>query len=310
MWFIKSMGVILSAENEDSIQGVKDLFMDYIRAFVDDLPRYIFSIIIIIIGFLVSSFIARIFRRTISSRSKDPLMTNFLTRVVKLGFILIIIILALKIAGLQDIAAGLFTAAGASAIVFGFAFRDIGENFISGVILSFKRPFDIDDTVMIEDIFGKVKTMEFRYTKLKTFDGRDVYIPNSDIIKKAVYNYTEDGYYRLDFTVGIDYDDDIEFAKKLILDTVVNTVGVINSETHATFVTVDSLGVSTVNLKIFFWTKTMDYRRGALDIKSDLIHKVKEVIIQNGLNMPADITEIKLYGSQSSIPVTLNRPKD
>src|SRR5690606_28293054 len=147
-------------------------------------------------------------------------------------------------------------AAGAGAIVIGFAFRDIGENFISGIILAFNRPFHVDDTVGIGDIFGKVKAMEFRYTKLKTFDGRDVYIPNSDVIKKAVFNYTEDGYFRLEFMVGIDYEDDIELAKKVILEAVQNSEGVIENLEHECFVIVDSLGVSTVNLKVLFWTKT------------------------------------------------------
>tara|TARA_R110002049_G_scaffold242357_1_gene416174 strand:+ start:18262 stop:19152 length:891 start_codon:yes stop_codon:yes gene_type:complete len=289
----------------EAIQNFKNTLHSNWYQFIEHLPNYIVALFVVIFGFIISNFIARLFKRAISKRSNDPLMINFLTRSLKLLISIIVIMFALKVAGLGGIATGLLTAAGASAIVFGFAFRDIGENFISGVILSFKRPFDINDTVMIGDIFGSVKALEFRYTKLKTFDGRDVYIPNSDIIKKAVYNYTEDGYYRLDFIVGIDYDDSIELAKKVILDTVLSTPGVINTETHSSFVTVDSLGTSTVNLKILFWTKTMDYKRGALEIKSDLVRKVKDVIIENGLNMPADIKEIKLYGSQQSIPVTV-----
>jgi len=288
---------------------LENTFLHYWNELVVQLPNFILAILTIIVGYFLANFIARGFRRAISRRSKDPLMTNFLTKSVKTGIILFVIMLALRIAGLGDIATGLLTAAGASAIVVGFAFRDIGENFISGVILSFKRPFDINDTVKVDDIFGRVKGMEFRYTKLKTFDGRDVYIPNSDIIKKAVYNYTEDGYYRLDFMVGIDYDDDINLAKQLIYDTVISTPDVINTSNYASFVTVDSLGTSTVNLRVFFWTKTMDYRRGALDIKSELIDRVKDVIIDNGLNMPADITEIKLYGSQESIPLTVTQLK-
>ncbi|WP_148870083.1 mechanosensitive ion channel family protein [Tenacibaculum adriaticum] len=274
-------------------------------SFINQVPDIIVSILIITIGFLFSNFIANLFRKTISSKTQDPLMTNFLTKAVKLGLIILVVMFALKIAGLGGIATGLLTAAGASAVIIGFAFKDVGENFISGVILSFNRPFDVNDTVMIGDIFGSVKTMEFRYTKLKTFDGRDVYIPNSDIIKKAVYNYTEDGFYRLDFIVGIDYDDSIDLAKKVIIDTVIKTSGVIDTEDHQSFVTVDSLGVSTVNLKVIFWTKTKEYKRGALEVKSDVIRNVKNVIIKNGLNMPADITEIKLYGSQDSIPVTI-----
>lgn len=289
----------------EPLLNFKDSIINYWNQFVFQLPNYILAIVIIIIGYLISIYIFRLFKRTVSKRSQDPLMTNFLTKCVKLGIILLVLMFALRVAGLGGIAAGVLAAAGASAIVIGFAFRDIGENFISGVILSFKRPFNINDTIMVDTIFGKVKGLEFRYTKLKTFDGRDVYIPNSDIIKKAVYNYTEDGYYRLDFEVGIDYDDDIEVAKKVILETILQTPGIINTAENASFVTVDSLGVSTVNLKVFFWTKTMDYKRGAIEIKSELVQKVKKVIIENGLNMPADIKEIKLYGSQQRIPVSV-----
>ena len=291
----------------ETLVDIKTIFIKYLNALAMQIPKYIIAIIILALGYLLAGFISKKFKRTVASRSRDPLLTNFLTKSVKLAIVLLVIMFALRIAGLRHIATGLITAAGAGAIIIGFAFRDIGENFISGVILSFKRPFNLDDTVKIDDIFGRVKGMEFRYTKLKTFDGRDVYIPNSDIIKKAVYNYTEDGYYRLDFMVGIDYDDDINLAKKVIKQTVINTPDVINTEEYASFVTVDSLGTSTVNLRIFFWTKTMDYRRGALEIKSELIDRVKTVIIENGLNMPADIKEIKLYGSQQSIPVTINR---
>ncbi|MDY0779532.1 mechanosensitive ion channel family protein [Tenacibaculum sp. IB213877] len=289
----------------DTLIKLKNSIESFWLKIIDQVPEIIVAILIVTIGFLAANFISKVFKKTIASKSKDPLMTNFLTKVVKFGIILLVIMFALKIAGLSGVATGLLTAAGASAVIIGFAFKDIGENFISGVILSFKRPFDLDDTILVDDIFGKVKALEFRYTKLKTFDGRDVYIPNSDIIKKAVYNYTEDGYYRLDFVVGIDYDDDIDLAKKVIINAVVNTVGVINTAEHQCFVTVDSLGVSTVNLKVIFWTKTKEYKRGALETKSDAIKNVKNVIIENGLNMPADIKEIKLYGSQDSIPVTV-----
>ncbi|CAM1333431.1 mechanosensitive ion channel family protein [Tenacibaculum aestuariivivum] len=291
----------------NTIEKLKNSIQQYWYQFLEQVPEIFIAILIIVLGFLITKSIIKVFRKAVAKKSKDPLMTNFLTKTVKTAFIVLIIMLALKTAGLGGVAAGVLTAAGASAVIIGFAFKDVGENFISGVILSFNRPFNINDTVMIGDIFGKVKMMEFRFTKLKTFDGRDVYIPNSDVIKKAVYNYTEDGFYRLDFIVGIDYEDDVDLAKKVIIDTVVNTLGVIDTDEHQCFVTVDSLGVSTVNLKIIFWTKTKEYKRAALEVKSDVIKNVKRIIIKNGLNMPADITEIKLYGTQDSIPVKLTR---
>ncbi len=290
---------------ENSLAKLKTTIIENWNSFIEMIPKIIVSILIITVGFLLSKFISNVFKKTISKRTHDELMTNFLSRTLKLGILALVIMLALKIAGLQSIATGLLAAVGASTVIIGFAFKDIGENFISGVILSFKRPFDINDTVKIDDIFGKVKGLEFRYTKLKTFDGRDVYIPNSDIIKKAVYNYTEDGYYRNDFIVGIDYDDDIDIAKKLILEAVTGTLGVIDTEEHKCFVTVDNLGVSTVNLKVIFWTKTKEYKRGALETKSEVIKNVKNIISKNGINMPADIKELKLHSSQKSIPIAV-----
>ncbi|WP_299001655.1 mechanosensitive ion channel family protein [uncultured Tenacibaculum sp.] len=291
----------------NTINKIKTATEEYWNEFVSQIPGIIIAIIIIALGILLANFISSLFRKTISKKTHDPLMTNFLSKTIKIGLITLVLMLGLKIAGLGSIATGLLTAAGASAVILGFAFKDVGENFISGVILSFNRPFNVNDTVKIGDIFGKVKMMEFRFSKLKTFDGRDVYIPNSDIVKKPVYNYTEDGFYRSDFVVGIDYDDDIDTAKKVIIDAVISTKGVINTDEHQCFVTVDSLGVSTVNLKVIFWTKTKEYKRGTLEIKSDVIKSVKNVIIKNGLNMPADITEIKLYGSQDSIPITVTK---
>lgn len=296
--------------NTSEITTIKESLIDYWNEFIQSIPNILLAIIIVVIGFLLSRFISRLFKKAISLRASDPLMINFLTKAVKFCIVLLVIMFALKIAGLGGVAAGVLTAAGASAVVIGFAFRDIGENFISGIILSFNRPFDVNDTVKVDDIFGKVKALEFRYTKLKTFDGRDVYIPNSDIIKKAVYNYTEDGFFRLEFIVGIDYDDDIEVAKAVISESVRNSKGVIEDDDHECFVVVDSLGVSTVNLKVLFWTLTKEYRKRALDVRGDVIKNVKQVIIENGLNMPADITEIKLYGSQTSIPVTVNHKSE
>ncbi|HET8830308.1 MAG TPA: mechanosensitive ion channel domain-containing protein, partial [Pelobium sp.] len=99
-----------------------------------------------------------------------------MTKAIQTIFVVFVIMLALYAGGLGAIAGGILAAAGASAVVLGFAFKDIGENFIAGFILAFSRPFNVNDTVMISDVFGKVKALELRYTKIKTFDGKDVYI--------------------------------------------------------------------------------------------------------------------------------------
>lgn len=289
----------------DGMERLKMALHQNLEWFVIQIPNFILGILIVIIGLLITRWITRIFRKTVSHRSKDPLMINFLTKSLRVGLIILVLMFALNIAGMGNVAAGLLTAAGASAVIIGFAFKDIGENFISGVILSFNRPFDVNDTVQVGDIFGKVKSMEFRYTKIKTFDGKDVYIPNSDIIKKAVYNYTEDGYARMDFVVGMAYEDDLTEGFKLLTQAIKSVDGVVDNDTHESFVTVDELTGSTVKVRVYFWVHTLEYRRQSHQIKSDVVSIVKETIINNGMSIPADIREHRLYGSQKSIPIDI-----
>ena len=273
-------------------------FQDSWNSFVEQIPSLLAAILVITLGIFIANKLTDLSRKFIAGKSTDPLMTNFLIKAIKTVFVIIVIMFGLKVAGLDGIATGVLTAAGASAVILGFAFKDIGENFISGIILSFNRPFNINDTVSIGDIFGKVKSMEFRYTKLKTFDGKDVYIPNSDVIKKPVFNFTEDGYFRMEFMVGIAYENDIDKAKKIILDTMNSHPLSLKEEDREPFVMTDELGVNSVNIKVFFWVAAEDYRRDALMIRSEMIDQVKINLLTNGISMPANIQELKWYNEK------------
>ena len=274
----------------------------YYYAFLKGIPRIGLGIIILIIGLLITGWLTSVIRSKLKSRSHDQLMSGFLAKALKLALSIIIFLLALQAAGLSGIAGAILATAGASAVVLGFAFKDIAENFLAGIILAFNRPFHIEDTVQIENVFGKVKSMEFRYTKIATFDGRNVYIPNSDVLTKPVYNYTEDGFFRSDFIIGIAYENDIEKAKEIITSCFEEDDKIVKDEKHENFVTEDELAASTVNLKVFFWVTTDDFRKGTLQTRGRLIQKVKTKLEASGLNLPANITELKFYDGLKKLP--------
>ncbi|WP_018617113.1 mechanosensitive ion channel domain-containing protein [Segetibacter koreensis] len=94
-------------------------------------------------------------------------MSGFLEKAIKLVLLIAVFLLALNIAGLSSIAAAIMATAGASALVIGFAFKDIAENFLAGTILAFNRPFHVNDTVQVENVFGKVKSMHLVPLPLK-----------------------------------------------------------------------------------------------------------------------------------------------
>jgi small-conductance mechanosensitive channel len=295
---------------QSPVETIQNSLEKYYEEFLKVLPRIALGVLVIILGILLAQLLTNFYKKRFQQKSEDPLMSRFLAQAVKIVLIIIAIMLALQIAGLQGIATGLLTAVGGGAIILGFAFQDIGKNFLAGIILAFNRPFNINDTIKIDAIFGKVKELNFRYSHIKTFDGRDIYIPNSDVLTKPVENYTADGFYRVEFTVGIGYEDDIVSAKKVIQEILDSNTDIISDAEHENFVIEDELAASTVNLKVYFWVDTVDYRRASRVLRGLVIREVKEALFKQGFNLPADIKELKIYGTEDAIPIKFKNAPD
>lgn len=282
----------------------------YYVALLKTLPRIALAILILVLGILIAGWFTRKLRQRINKTSHDPLMSTFLSKAIKIALIIAIFLLCLHVAGLSSIAGAILATAGASALIVGFAFKDIAENFLAGIILAFNRPFRINDTVMVQDVFGKVKEMEFRYTKISTFDGRNVYIPNADVLKNPVYNYTEDGFFRTDFIVGIAYENNIAQAKTIIQEYLDQESEIVQDDTHINFVAEEELAASTVNLKVFVWVHTDDFRRGMLQTRGRVIQNVKNTLESAGFNLPADIRELKFYEASKPFPIATQHKEE
>src|SRR5690606_12848659 len=126
----------------------------------------------------------------------------------------------LRILGFSDLTSNILAGAGILTFIVGFAFKDIGENFLAGILLAFKSPFKINDLIETENIIGYVVDLTIRETRIKTLDGKDVFIPNGQIIKNPLFNYTIDGFLRYEFIIGLDYESNTKKAINLILETV------------------------------------------------------------------------------------------
>lgn len=286
--------------------GLMESIALYWNKFLFALPRLVLAIIVFVIVIYIASLVANLLKKKFSSEENDPLFVRFLSKTVRVVIIIGGLILAMQTLGLSGIAGGLLAGAGISAFIFGFAFKDIAENFLGGVILAFNRPFNLNDTIVIREFSGHVKALNFRTTHIKTFDEGDVFIPNSIVVKEPLTNLTRDGKIRLNFVVGIAYEDDITQAIYTIENVLEQTEEI--KKDLQPFVIVEELSVSTVNLKVFFWADTFDYKKAVLIIKSDVISRVKEALVEKGFSLPADIQEIKMYDKKEPLPITiLNR---
>ena len=168
----------------------------YYQSIVALMPKLVLGIIIILVFWYLSSLFKRWSGKWLRLRMDDPLLAVFLSRLVKATFLTIGLLAFLQVVGLGKAAGSLLAGAGISAFVIGFAFKDIGENFLAGILMAFKRPFRIGDVIESGDIKGTIIGLSLRDTQVKTFDGKDVYIPNGMILKNPIINYTIDGFLR------------------------------------------------------------------------------------------------------------------
>lgn len=279
------------------------IIQEYWNTFLATLPRITIALLVLVTTIFIAIKVSRLVNRRLAVKAPDPLFSSFIVQLLKHTMILVGAMISLQIAGLSGIAGGLLAGAGVSALIIGFAFKDIGENFIAGIILAFNRPFHYHDTIKVADYLGRVEGLSFRMTHLKTFDEKDVFVPNSMIVKGILTNLTRDGMLRLDFTIGIAFEDSLNDAIKLITQTIVTYNNIMVEPPP--FAVVEAFTASTANIRIFFWTSTDDYRRGVLVLKSEIMIHVKDALLENGFTLPADIHELRLYNKENSIPVTI-----
>lgn len=293
----------------DAIEQIKQSVVEYWAAFLQQVPRLLLGLVILILAIIISRWIGGLFQQRLKTRLEDPLLSNFLSKILRMVLIILSVLLAFNVMGFTGIAAGLLAGAGVGALIIGLAFQDIGANFIAGVILAFNRPFNIGDTIEITGLMGKVLALNLRTTRIKTFDGKDVFIPNNTIVKEELINYTKDGFIRLSFVVGIDYDDSVEIASDAIRKGIQEQAAVLQTDARKPQVIIKDLGVSTINLEVRFWVETFDYKEGTALIRSQVINSVLKQLIASGIGLPADIVELKYYKGDG-FPIKVKREDD
>jgi small conductance mechanosensitive channel len=178
--------------------------------------------------------------------------------------------------------------AGVAGIAVGFAAKDTLSNLIAGVLLIIDRPFEVGDRIEVwsapvgSATWGDVIDIGLRATKIKTTDNIVIIIPNNEIMKRDIVNYTIiSTNIRVRINVGVAYDTDIEKAKKLVLD-VANAVDWI-SKSPASKVVVRSFGESSVDLQLRVW---INDARKRMDTISYVTDKIKTAFDQHGIEIP------------------------
>jgi small conductance mechanosensitive channel len=146
------------------------------------------TLLFIVVGFIIANFVKRRVRKRLANKSPNHITATFISQIISFVLKTIVLLVSLYLLGLDSFTNKILAGAGLLTFVIGFALKDIGENFLAGIILAFKSPFKLDDLIEVNEIIGFVKDISIRETLLKTPDGKDVFLSNSIILKNPLNN--------------------------------------------------------------------------------------------------------------------------
>lgn len=257
-------------------------------------------VVLIFIGRLASSGVGRLLG---DDRTKGVKQVRLIKRLVRWAFNVLGLVIALHLVGLTQVATSFLAAGGVVAVVLGFAFREIGENLLAGLFLSFSRSFDVGDLIESNGIRGIVQRIEIRDVHIRTADGCDIFIPCATIYKNPLHNFTRDGLRRGSFIIGVDYGDDLQKARETLLKTVQDHK--LTLANPAPNILIAGFTAAYVELEVFFWIDTFSNDHELGEIRSQVMDGCHKTLAEKGFTYSSNVTT-----AIDMLPVSVNINQD
>ena len=247
------------------------------------LPNLLIAVVVFAVFYQVAKQIRLIVRRVTASHDNTRSVGLVLGRLAQGAMTLVGGLIGLTIVFPSFNVSSLINLLGISTVAIGFAFRDIFQNFLAGILLLLAEPFRIGDQIIVKDFEGTVQDIQTRATTIDTYDGRRVVIPNSELFTEAVTVNTAYEKRRCEYDIGVGYGDNLEQAKSLILEAVRSAEGVVEEPPAEVFVV--GIGASSINIRAWWWVQPPS-RRNVLLVQDRVLIAVKNILTENGVDIP------------------------
>lgn len=270
-----------------------DKFMD---GFWERVPYICIALIVFTIFYLLSKLFKLFVRKALAEKSytKQNLVL-VLNRVGSSAILFIGFLIAMVVAIPGFTPGQLMSALGIGSVAIGFAFKDIFQNLLSGILILLGEPFKIGDDIIVSGMEGTVEDIQIRATFLRSPDGRRIVIPNATVYTSAVTVNTAYPRRRCEFVVGIGYEDDVQKAKDIIMNILDRDPTILSQPAFS--VNVSALADFSINLTVRWWVNTSETTTsGSIsEIQERVIHAFNE----KGVSIPYPVQEVKVFRGES-----------
>lgn len=256
------------------------------------LPNIISAIIIFIAGWWLTKVICKIFVKAMQKGKADLTVISFLASIINAALKLLVIICVLSTIGVD--VTTLIAAIGAATVTVGLALKDSLANVASGTLIILNKKFKTGDYIESDGLQGEVVKIEMMYTTLRTYDNKEIMIPNSKLTSNNITNYFVRDQRRVDLVIPIGYNEDVEEARRVIMKIIHTDSRVIQEQNNK--VMVQQLGESSVDLCVWIWCSAGDY----WNVKADMQEKIKSELERNNITIPFNQLDVHLIDEKIS----------
>lgn len=252
------------------------------QGFLRQLPQIALGLIVLFLTWLASRFTAylihKFFLRFHFRKSVAELLLNLISTSIWIAGILLAVIIVFP----TVTPGNALTALGLGSIAIGFAFKDIIENFLAGILILLREPFKLGDFIECKDIEGFVEVINIRETYIRQVDGQRVVMPNAQLLTEPVTVRTDQPVRRITVTCGVAYGEDVDQSREVIYNAVKELKTI--DPKHDVEIFAHQFGESSVDFEVTWWTSSLplEIRRS----KDEVIAAVKRALDEAGIEIP------------------------
>lgn len=265
----------------------------WLDGFVRLIPNIAVALLLFTLAYFVGKLIGSLIRKQAEKRDRRDL-GSMLGGIVKWSIVLMGALFALTIVAPTLSPGDLIAGLGVSSVAIGFAFKDILQNWLAGLLILLRQPFEVGDQIEASGYEGTVERIETRSTIIKTYDGQRAVIPNSEIYTDAVLVKTAHEKRRSQYDIGIGYGDDYQEAISVLKNMLTGLDNVENDP--APEVLVWDMAASWVTLRLRWWTDSR--RADVVHVHSEVMKGIKDVLDGARIDMPYE-TVVNLFHDQT-----------
>ncbi len=273
------LNLLLAPLVADATIGNLNLFLDKILDLsISAGKNILMALLVYIVGRFLIKSVRNLLEKALVHRKLDPGVRTFMQSMLNIVLNILLIISVIGALGVNTTSfAALLASAG---VAIGMALSGNLQNFAGGLVILVFKPYRVGDFIEAQGVQGTVREIQIFHTILNTVDNKEVYVPNGSMSNAVVVNYNRNATRRLDWTIGIDYGEDVKKASDVIREVLAADKRVLAEP--APFIAVGALADSSVNIVVRVWVNTSDY----WGVHHETLQNIYNSFNERGINFP------------------------